>query len=56
LAFLVVSYLLTFPTYILHAFLFTPIRASYPAHLILLDLITLIILGERVHVMKLLIM
>jgi hypothetical protein len=36
-----------FPTYILYAFLFTPIRATWPAHLILFDLIILIILGEE---------
>jgi hypothetical protein len=37
-----------FPTNILHAILFS-IRATCPAHLILLDLIILIILGEAPH-------
>jgi hypothetical protein len=36
-----------FPTNILHAFLFVRIRAACPVHLIPLDLITLIILGEE---------
>jgi hypothetical protein len=36
-----------FPTNILYEFLFSSIRATYPAHLILLDLIILIILGEE---------
>jgi hypothetical protein len=36
-----------FPTNILYTFLFSPIRATYPANLILLDLIIVIILGEE---------
>jgi hypothetical protein len=35
-----------FPTDNLHTFLFSPIRATFPAHLILLDFIILIILDE----------
>jgi hypothetical protein len=37
----------SFPTNNLYAFLFSLIRTTYPAHLILLDLIILIALGER---------
>jgi hypothetical protein len=36
-----------FPTNHLYAFLFSPIRATWPVHLFLLDLIILIILGEE---------
>jgi hypothetical protein len=36
-----------FPTNNLYAILFFPIRATWPAHLILLDLIIIIILGEE---------
>jgi hypothetical protein len=35
-----------FPTEIIFAFLFVPIRTVWPAHLFLIDLIILIILGE----------
>jgi hypothetical protein len=36
-----------FPTKILYVFLFSPMRAKCPAHLVLFDLIILIILGEE---------
>jgi hypothetical protein len=36
-----------FPTNNLYTFLFSPIRATWPAHLILLDFIILTILGEE---------
>jgi hypothetical protein len=38
-----------FPTKILYAFLISPMRASFPTHLILLDLSTLIVYGEEYH-------
>jgi hypothetical protein len=47
LVFLAVSFLLAFPPNNLSAFLSFPMRATYPAHLILLDLIILITFGEE---------
>jgi hypothetical protein len=45
---LFIGFLLSgFPTNNLHAFIFSQIRATYPAHLILLDFGILIILGEE---------
>jgi hypothetical protein len=47
------SHSVGFPTNILCAFRLSPIRATYPAHLILLDLIIIIILGEAiVHMLQ----
>jgi hypothetical protein len=40
-------YLSRFPTRILYAFLFSPMRATCSSRLILYDLITLIVLGEE---------
>jgi hypothetical protein len=45
--FLVVSIVFGFTTNNLYAFLFSAIHATYHAHLILLDLIILIILGDE---------
>jgi hypothetical protein len=44
---LTASFSLAFPTNNLYAFLFSHIRATCPAHLILLAIIILIILGEE---------
>jgi hypothetical protein len=41
-----------FPTQILHAFLFSPIRATCSAYIILLDLIILIILGKQYKIWR----
>jgi hypothetical protein len=45
-----------FPTCILYAFLFSPMRSTFHIRLVLLGLIILIILGKDLKVMKLLIM
>jgi hypothetical protein len=36
-----------FPTKSLHAFLFSPMRVTHPAHLIIIDLTIIIISGEK---------
>jgi hypothetical protein len=41
-------------TKMLYAFLISPMQATCPTQLILLDLITLVIFGVRVQIMKLL--
>jgi hypothetical protein len=46
LVFLVAPFLLVFFTHMLQAFLSSPVRATCPTHLILLDLIILIIFDE----------
>jgi hypothetical protein len=46
LVFLVASFLLVFLTHILQAFLSSPVRATCPTHLILLDVIILIIFDK----------
>jgi hypothetical protein len=45
-----------FLTKILYAFLFSPIHVTFPAHLMLLDLVILIIFGEEYNLTKVVIM